>query len=210
MITGVNQCSFPVDRVKGNSYHFIMRNLCGVLLAAAGFFAGTAPAQVTNVPLTKLEAFEAQTGMVIVKGAGLIGSLAIGALNLTVISKESIKVGTGRKEYGLVIELAENNQQVWKRVVDYDEIDSLVNGLNYLSIIDDKVTALPTFVAGYVTKSGFRVGAFTSQRRGAIQLFLQDYTTNSVRILVTPTQLAEFLGLVEQARKNLDSLRAPH
>jgi hypothetical protein len=187
-----------------------MRKFCVVLLAASGFFAGTAPAQVTNVPLTKLEAFEAQTGMVMVKGTGQIGSLAVGALTITVLSKESINVGAGRKQYGLAIEAAENNQLVWKRVVDYDEIDSLVNGLNYLSIIDDKVTTLPAFVAGYVTKSGFRVGAFTSQRRGAIQLFLQDYTANSARILVTPAQLAEFLSLVEQARKNLDSLRAPH
>ena len=187
-----------------------MRKFCVVLLAASGFCAGTAPAQVTNVPLTKLEVFEAQTGMVMVKGSGQIGSLAVGALNLTVISKESMNVGTGRKQYGLAIEVGENNLLVWKKVVDYDEIDSLVNGLNYLSIIDDKVTALPAFVAGYVTKSGFRVGAFTSQRRGAIQLFLQDYTTNSAKILVTPTQLAQFLSLVEEARKNLDSLRAPH
>lgn len=186
-----------------------MRKFWVVLLAASGFCADTAPAQVTNVPLTKLEVFEAQTGMVMVKGSGQIGSLTVGALNLTVISKESMNVGTGRKQYGLAIEVGENNLLVWKKVVDYDEIDSLVNGLNYLSIIDYDVTALPTFVAGYVTKSGFRVGAFTSQRRGAIQLFLQDYTTNSAKILVTPTQLAQFLSLVEEARKNLDSLRAP-
>jgi hypothetical protein len=197
-------------RTTYSSGGIIMRKFCVVLLAASGFFAGTAPAQVTNVPLTKLEAFEAQTGMVIVKGVGQIGLLAVGALNITVISKESMNVGTGRKQYGMAIEVAENNQLVWKRVIDYDEIDSLINGLSYLSIIDDKVTALPTFVAGYVTKSGFRVGAFTSQRRGAIQFFLQDYSTNSARILVTPAQLAEFQSLAEQARKNLDSLRVPH
>jgi hypothetical protein len=183
-----------------------MRKCCVVLLAASGFFACTAPAQVTNVPPTELETFEAQTGKVIVKAAGQIGSMTVDTLDITVISKESMDAGTGRKEHGMAIEVVANNQQVWKKVVDYDEMDSLLNGLNYLARIDYKVTALPTFVASYVTKSGLRVGAFTSQRRGAIQFFLQDYSTNSARILITPAQLAQFQSLVEQAKKNLDSL----
>ena len=77
----------------------------------------------------------------------------------------------------MAIEIVANNQRVWKRVVDYDEIDAFLSGLDYLAKIDYNVTTLPTFVAGYTTKSGFRVGAFTSQRRGAIQFFLQDYST---------------------------------
>ena len=131
-------------------------------------------------------------------------------LNLVVISKESLDVSTGRKEYGMAIEADANNQRVWKKMVDYDEIDPLLSGLDYLAKIDYNVTPQPTFVAGYATKSGFRVGAFTSQRRGAIQFFLQDYSTNSPRILITPTQLAQFQNLIEQARKNLDALRASH
>jgi len=106
--------------------------------------------------------------------------------------------------------VANNNQRAWKKVVDYDEMDSLLNGVNYLARIDSKVTELPTFVAGYVTRSGLRVGAFTSQRRGAIQYFVQDYGTNSPRILITSAQLAQFQDLVEQTKKNLDSLQAAH
>ena len=169
-----------------------MRNYCVVLLAAIGLLACAATAQVTNVPSTELETFEAQTGKVIVKATGQIGSLAVGALDITVISKESMDAGTGRKEHGMAIEVAANNQFVWKRVVDYDEMDSLLNGMDYLSKIDSKVTALPTFVASY-----------------AIQFFLQDYSTNSAKILITPAQLAQFQSLVEQAKKNLDSLQAP-
>jgi|SRR5208282_136652 hypothetical protein len=188
----------------------IMRKFYVALLAASGFFACAAQAQVTNAPPTVLEAFEAQTGTVMVKGTGQVGSLGVGAMNITVISKESMDVSTGRKEYGMAIEAVANNQQVWKAVIDYDEIDTLLSGLDYLGKIDYNVTTLPTFVAGYTTKSGFRAGAYTSQRRGAIQFFLQDYSANSGRILITPTQLVQFQSLVEQARKNLDSLRAPH
>ena len=187
-----------------------MYKLCVVLIAISGWLACVAQAQVTNVPPTELEAFEAQTGTVIIKGAGQIGSLAIGNLNLTVISRESTDVGTSRKEYGVAVEMTENNQGTVRMVVDYDELDSLLNGLNYLAKIDYNVTTLPTFTASYTTKSGLRVGAFTSQRRGAIQFFLQDRSVNSVRILITPAQLAQFQTLIEQARKSLDSMRIPH
>jgi hypothetical protein len=188
----------------------IMHKLFVGLLAAAGLFAGAAQAQVTNVPTTALETFEAQTGKVIVKGAGQIGSLAVDQLNIVVIGKESLDASTGSKQYGMAVEVLANDQPLWKKLVDYDEMDSLLNGLDYLAKIDYKATGQPTFVASYVTKSGFRVGAFTSQRRGVIQYFLQDHSTNSARILITPAQLTQFQSLVDQTRSNLNSLRVPH
>ena len=195
-----------------------MRKYCIALITACGWLTCAAQvhiAQITNVPPTRLEAFEAQTDTVIVKGAGQIGSLGAGEVTLTVISKESLDVSSGRKEYGVAIEAVVNNQRMWKKVIDYDEIDPLLDNLVYVAKIDYNVTALPTFVAGFATRSGFRVGAFTSQRRGAIQFFLQDYTSNAnsangVRILVTPTQLSQLQNLLEQDRKNLDALRAAH
>jgi hypothetical protein len=188
----------------------LTRTLGIVIIAASGLCALTLRAQFTNLPPTELETFEAQTGTVIVKGAGQIGSLTVDALTINVISKESLNVSSGRRQYGMAVEVEANNQRAWKRVVDLDEMDSLLNGLNYLAKIDSKVTELPTFVAGYVSRSGLRVGAFTSQRRGAIQYFLQDYSTNSPRVLITSAQLAQFQDLVEQTKKNLESLQAAH
>jgi len=187
-----------------------MRKICVVLIATSSLLVWASRAQDTNTPLTELETFEAQTGTVIVKGAGPAGSMTVDAVDITVQSKESLNVNTGQKAYGVAIEIAENNRRMRKALIDYDELDAFLSGLDYLGKIDYNVTTLPTFVAGYTTKSGFRAGAYTSQRRGAIQFFLQDYSANSGRILITPTQLVQFQSLVEQARKNLDSLRAPH
>ena len=97
-----------------------MHKLFVGLLAAAGLFAGTVQAQVTNTPTTELETFEAQTGKVIVKGAGQIGSLAVDQFNIVVISKESLDASTGSKQYGMAIEAVANEQQVWKKMVDFD------------------------------------------------------------------------------------------
>lgn len=187
-----------------------MRKCCIVLILALGFCGLAARAQITNLPPTELETFEAQTGTVIVKGAGPVGSLAVDAVNIQVISKESLNVSTGHRQYGMAVEADANDQRVWEKLVDYDEMDSLLSGLNYLAKIDYKVTAEPTFVASYVTRSGLRIGAFTSQRRGVIQYFLQDYSTTSPRILITSAQLAQFQDLVEETRKTLDSLQAAH
>jgi hypothetical protein len=185
-----------------------MQKFCVILIVASGLFGFAACAQVTNVTFTELETFEDQPGTVIVKGAGQIGSMAIGAMNVTIICKESTDASTGHKEYGLAVEMNENNLRGVRMVVDYDEMDSLLNGLDYLAKIDSNVTTLPTFVASYVTKSGLRVGAYTSQRRGAIQYFLQDRSINSARMLISSAQLAQFQSLMQQAKKNLDSLRA--
>ena len=187
-----------------------MRKFCLCFIVASGLSALAARAQITNLPPTELETFEAQTGTVIVKGAGQIGSLAVDAVNIQVISKESLNVSTGHRQYGMAVEADADNQRVWKKLVDYDEMDSLLSGLNYLARIDYKVTAQPTFVAGYVTKSGLRVGAFTSQRRGVIQYFLEDFSTNSPRILITSAQLAQFQDLVGETKKDLDALQAAH
>ena len=184
-----------------------MNKFCAVFIAASGLFTFAARAQVTNVTFTELETFETQPGTVIVKGASQIGSMTIDAINVVVISKESKDVNTGRKEYGAAVEIRESDRQRAKMVVDYDEMDPLLNGLNYLAQIDSNATTLPTFVASYVTKSGLRIGAYTSRRRGAIQYFLQDRGINSRRILITSAQLSQFRSLLQQAKQNLDSLR---
>jgi hypothetical protein len=186
-----------------------MRRIFAVFITTASLFAWTSRAQDTITNLTELEAFEAQTGTVIVKGAGQTGSLTIGAVDVAVLSKESLNVTTGQKAYGVAIEITENNRLVRKAVIDYDELDTFLSSLDYLARIDYNVTTLPTFTASYTTKSGFRVGAFTSQRRGAIQFFLQSYNTDKAKILITPAQLIQFQTLVEQTRKSLDALRTP-
>ncbi len=184
-----------------------MQKFCAIIIAASGLFAFGAVAQVTNVTFTELESFEDQTGTVIVEGAGQVGSMSIGDMTVSVVSKESTDVNTGHKEYGVAVEMGQDNRYRVKMVVDYDEMDSLLNGLNYLGQISSNVSTLPTFVARYVTRSGLCIGAYTSERRGAIQYFLQDRSINSARILITSAQLAQFNSLMQQARKNLDSLR---
>ena len=91
--------------------------------------------------------------------------------------------------------------------MDYDEIDSLLDGINYLNKITYEVTPLPSFEASFTAKSGLRVVAYSARRQGGIQTFLQ--YGDRPRILLTSDQMTQLHGLIGQAKNMLDSLKAP-
>ena len=91
-------------------------------------------------------------------------------------------------------------------MIDYDEIDSLLNAIDYLARVDWSVTSFPSFDAIYTTRGGFRLVAFGGRRSGVIE-----YTARSVRSLwpslaLSRDQLAQLRSLVEQAKAKLDSV----
>jgi hypothetical protein len=181
-------------------------------LAAIGslLLAALAQAQDTNAPRTRLEAFEAQTGIVIVRGAALMGDVHAGAGLVSVVARESKAVSSGLKEYGIAIGLAKTaTTPEDSTVVDYDELDALIGALDYLSGVNYSITSLPSFDAGFTSRGGLRVFAYTSLRRpGTIQAAVQGGHMANARLLLAPAQVVQFTTLVRQAKTQLDTLRA--
>ena len=187
-----------------------MRKVNIILVVIVGwlFTAVRAGAQDTNAPLTNLEVFEAQTGTVIVKGSAMIGTIPAGTGTVSVRAKESTDPGSGRKEYGIAVELKEGSRPEDTTMVDYDELGSFLNGIDYISKVNHGVTSLPSFDVIYTTGGGLRLGVYTSNRRpGTIQAALQSGHLNRTRILLSADQLTRFQGLIQQAKGKLDSLR---
>lgn len=182
-----------------------MNKLRVLLAAAVCSFALMSPAQDTNALKTDLGIFEAQTGTVIVKGFGLIGSMSVGTDVITVRCKASTDVSSGHKAYGLIIEIAGNRSPRDRIFVDYDEIEPLLSGINYLNKITYDVTPLPGFEAAFTTKAGLRVAAYSARRQGGIQTYLQ--YGDDPRITLASDQMTQLYGLIEQGRTNLDSIR---
>jgi len=188
-----------------------MNNRFLILLAAVGALAWTATAQDTNYLKTKLGVFEARWSVVLVKGFGPVGSIAAGQADISVRCKETTDIGTGQKVYGLTVGLAGNPLVRERILIDDDEVDSLLAAINYIvksnyEVADNKVTTLPSFEASYTTKAGLRVLALSVRRDGGIQLFLQ--YGDDPRISLSSVQMTQLYGLIEQARKNLDALKA--
>jgi hypothetical protein len=181
-----------------------MRKTFAVLMLAGSLIYVGHAQDSTNAPKTELELFETRTDTVIVKGIGQPNSVTTGAGIISVRCKESADINSGRKQYGIVVELAENNQSRDKAVVDYDELDSLVSGMDYLQKISYDVTPLPGFEAVFSTKSGLRIVAFSSRRMGGIQTFLQ--YGDSPRIPLASDQVAQIRDMISQARTALAAL----
>lgn len=187
-----------------------MHRLNFILAAVVGWWllASTTRAQDSNAPLTNLEVFEAQTGIVIVRGTALIGTISVEAGTVSVRCKESTEPGSGRKEYGLAVDLKEGNRLEDTTIIDYDELDSFLNGLDYLSKANHSVTSLSNFDVLYRTAGGLRVDVYTSGKRsGAVQVALQSSHVGRARVLLSMDQFARFQDLILQAKSRLDSLR---
>ena len=180
-----------------------MNKILVLLLAAIGTFAVSA--QDTNSLKTDIGVFEARTSVVIVKGYGPIGSGGVRGGGISGRLKETTDVSIGQKTHGLAIQITGNPFPRERILVDDNEIDALLSGLNYLIKINYDVTTLPGFEASYTTKAGLRVIANSVRREGTVQTFLQ--FDDQPRIALSSVQIKQFYGLIAEARKNLDALK---
>ena len=178
----------------------------GLLLLA--FHAG---AQTTNTPTTLIETFEQQTGTVIVRGFSTVGSFYVNDATITIINKQSTDVAHGQKAYGIAVGFTGSGSQPDNFIpkislkVDYDELDSLAAGIDYLGKISYDVTPLAGFDASYSTKSGLRIIAHSERRQGGINTYIQfgDWP----RIALNSNQMTQLRSLIVQAKNSLDALK---
>jgi hypothetical protein len=182
-------------------------SLCVLSLSA---FVHTASAQDTNAyayaPATRLESFVTNTDTVVIRGSADIGLVTATTGTIALKCREASDTTTSRKEVGISIDLNHNQQGKETRYVDYDELEPLITALAYLNKVDWSVTSLNSFDASITTRSGFRSSAFSSKRSSAIEFALRTAGTGNPPILLSRDQLAEFRGLLEQARTKLDSI----
>ena len=191
-------------------------NLITLVCIGAGLLlAFSAGAQTTNTPATNIENLEQQTGTVIVKGFSVVGSVAIGNATITVRNKVSRDIGHGRITYAIAVGFSGSSTDggsppdslIPKKtlVVDGDELDSLVNSMDYIEKITYDVTPLTGFEASYATRSGLRFIAHSDRRQGGIQMFIQFGDTS--RIQLNSTQLTLLRNLITQAKAALDVIK---
>ncbi len=135
-----------------------MRALLPLVLAAvvtSQALAQDKAAPVPKEPKTKIEIFDAKTGAVIVHGFSTIGTVrGRFGTSATVECKEFTDASSGKKEYGITITVKDTSEYKREHVsyIDYDEIDSLTKGIDYITKVDKTATKLDDFQADYKTK----------------------------------------------------------
>lgn len=185
-----------------NKFNAILITIgCGLLLAA------TAHAQDTNAPRTELDAFEAATGVVIVRGTADVGAVSTATGIVMVRCKESVEAGSGRKQHGIAVTLTGKDQQMDTTIIDYDELGSFLSGLDFLANANWSLTTLQNFDAVYTTRDGLQAAAYSSLKQpGTLGASLKSSRTARVRVSLSPQDLALFRGLIQQAKSKLDAL----
>ena len=172
-------------------------------------FAQAPKTEALKAPKTKLEAFDAKTGTVVIRGFSTTGTLD-GQMDTSAVveAREITEAASGKKEYGIAITLVESAKFERKEIcyVDYDEIDSLLKGIDYVTKLDKSVTDLERFEAEYKTKGDFSVATFTE--RNNIQAALQCGGNGGVTVFLTREQLSTFKDLIQKTKSNLDSAKS--
>jgi hypothetical protein len=182
------------------STHLLLAALCAFAISTA------AQAQDTNNLQTAIGVFEDRPDLVIIKGFDQIGSISVGNEEIAVRYKETIEAHGGARIYGLAIVINGNVAPRERIYVDYDEINPLLNGLDYLIKISDDVTSLPAFEAFYSTKSGLKFIANSDRKNGGIRNSLQ--YADHPRIWLSSVQMTQLYNYIAQAKQDLDAMKS--
>jgi len=166
-----------------------------------------APRTTLQEPKTRLEAFERQPGSVVIKGFSEIGSVS-GLGTISVKCMEFTDVSTGVRQMGIVFDVKESGrlESSDRSFVDYDEIDPLLTGIDYISKVTASSTRLSKFEAIYMTKGDFRVDTFSTGSE-KIEASVTSGYIGPVSAFISTAKLAELRTLISQAKQKLDEIK---
>ena len=159
---------------------------------------------------TKLEQFSAKTGVVLVKGFQKIGT-AQGMYNTSVNieSKEFTNVSDGTKQYGITIEAFQEDGRYDKKhtsYIDFEEIDSLIKGIEYISGVKPEVTKFENFQADYATKGDLKISTFSTG--GKIMAAVESGNIGAVSAYFNLSDLKKIKDLIIKAKKAIEKIKA--
>jgi hypothetical protein len=189
-------CEASTASIGTNWNKTIMFKSTLVFLAALAYSLPVFPqAQETNV------------STVIIKATTEIGSLTVETGVVTVKCREMTDATSGRVERGIAMEITQKGEPKDRLLIDYDEIPGLLNAIDYLNKVNFSVTRLNIFDATFTTRGGVRIAAQARQRTGAIQFAIMDIRTNLPPVTLSRDEMSRFGGLVDEAKRKLDSVR---
>lgn len=167
-------------------------------------------AAMEEKPRTKLEAFQARLGTVIVKeyrrldqvrSSGGFGSVEVIAVELT-------DAGSGARQTGVAVEVAEGGtlQNSSRAYVDADEIEALLQGIDRLVRTTAEDTRLGSFEATYTTKGHLCVTIF-SDAGERVSAAVRSGSTAPAVVCLSLKDLAELRAGIAAAKELLDAGR---
>lgn len=177
-----------------------------ILAISASAFALTAQESVEHPkPTTKLEAFQSKTGTVIVRGFSTVGTIRGLGGTVTIDAREFRDASSPAiKTTGISITIKELSRIERENTsfIDYDEIDALIRGIDYIAKATKDITSLSNFEAEYRTKGDFRVVVFNDSN-GGMSLALSSGRIGRTNAYLKLSDITEFRRLILDAKSKL-------
>lgn len=183
-----------------------------LLLVASVLLIDTAYAQGegdTQKISTKLEAFQAKTGVVVIRGYTQVGrviasgSIIVDARDFRDANNPKVRI-TGIsitiRKYTSSIDIDYNESIVF---IDGDEIDSLIAGIDYISKATKEVSSLESFEVEYRTKGDFRVIVYNKSDNGELSAAVSAGSIGKTRVLLEMPKLLELRQLIIDAKSKI-------
>lgn len=166
------------------------------------------PTPVQFEPLTRMEALDSQVGTILIKNYTYIGAVSGFSGIAMVTSYEFVDPQSGRKDYGIGVEIRESgkSEREGRTFIDYDEIEALIRAMDYLMRID-KSSSMENFEAQYRTRGELLVSTFI-RPNGALQGAVSIGYFRSAEIIIQPGKFADFRKLIADAKTALDNLKS--
>jgi hypothetical protein len=187
----------------------VTKNLFALLISVLAAFPTSAQQPSSEQsPKTKLETFSAQTGSVIIQGFTTIGVLHGEYGSVTVTAKEFTNATSGKKEHGIMIEVREAGriEREHRSFIDFDEIEPLMKGIDYVAKVDRSATKLQEFQADYRTKGELEITTF-SNSDGSISAAVKSGRIGGATAFLKLQDLQRLRELIIASKTKLEAVR---
>ena len=159
-------------------------------------------------PRTNLEEFEGRVETVLIKGYTYVATLNARNGSARIRAVEIRDAGNSTRTSGVEITTTESTQTPVdvRSLIDYEEIDPLIRGLDAVARADDSITKLTHFEVRYRTRGDFEILVF-KQTTGGIAAAVESGFFERSRLLLTLDDLTKLRWMILQAKARLDEIK---
>lgn len=161
-------------------------------------------------PRTKLEALEMKYETVLIKGFTRITTVEISGVRIDAVEWRDPR--NSARAAGITISLTASGERAADRprenraLIDYDEIEPLLNAIDTLSKMGETVTKLTSFEARYKSLGDLEMVVFRQTRSGNAVTLTAGICDRVTQVL-TLDEFAKVRAMLAEAKMRLDELK---
>jgi hypothetical protein len=162
-------------------------------------------------PRNKLEEFDGRMETLLIKGRTWVGTLRVqnGSLRIEAIDIRDTLDSSHANGVVITILPAETNAptEEIRSLIDYDEIDKLVNVIDTMTKAGDSVTKLASFEERYRTRGDFEAIVYKQLSGAGASAAIEGGFFDRVRLLMSVEDLTKLRWFIAQAKDKLDEAK---